>query len=263
MWHSEGYVVMSNLVDDVFDEAHRAMSTFFPPEHKGTPDFGGVSFPSCTALDKITLHPNILSFARRCLGDIMLTQSEAWCKGELGENADQRMHMDFGNHCFTKPAPWPTPEVIACIVYFDDTRETGGATALVPYQPDLYPPDAWTRMPGINYPFANNRYEAEKLMGVHKAFRQRLYDAEIKIQAKPGDVLFYRHDLWHRGTPVKPGKTRRVMNIAFKKTEAHHIYTWCQGFARKNYYGHVEAVIRELNDSQRSALGIPMGRCRL
>jgi len=265
MWHTRGYMLVSNLLDDVWDEAEYAMREYFPSDHPGTLDFGGISFPTCSALDKITLHKNILKVARECIGqDIMLVQSEAWCKGELGENSDQRMHMDFGNNSFTSPT-WSNPEAVAAIVYFDDTRETGGATSVVPYTPTLYPFDAWKRMPGIDLPFANNRVVAEYLMDVHGhgAFRRRLYDAEVNVRAKRGDVLFYRHDLWHRGTPVYPGRTRRVMNLVFKKTECHHIYNWGHGFARGNYRGHVESVVRALSDDQRTVLGIPKGRCRL
>lgn len=257
-WRTRGYVLVSHLLDDVWENAEHAMRALFPPDCHGT-QFGGKPFPTCTALDDVTLHPNILAFARHCLGDclgdVLLTQSEAWCKTTP---TDQRMHMDFGNHSFTRP---PTqPECVAAIVYFDDVQHTGGATAVVPFSTQHYPKDAWTRMPGIGTPFANDRAAAE--VG-QDPFRQALYDAEIHIQAKKGDVLFYRHDVWHRGTPVFQGKSRRVLNLVFKTPDAHHIYTWSQGFARNNYHGRVERMVRALTDDQRRALGIPKGRCRL
>lgn len=251
-----GFALVSNLLEDVWDEAERAMRELFPQNARGT-QFGGVPFPTCTALDQVTLHPNILAFARQILGqDVLLTQSEAWCKDDAG--ADQRMHMDFGNHSFTRPSE--EPEALAAIVYFDDVRETGGATAVVPFSPAHYPADAWKRMPGVGMPFANERTRAE--VG-QDPFRLALYDAEVHVQAKKGDVLFYRHDVWHRGTPVHPGKTRRVLNLVFKKPECHHIYQWGPGYARGNYHGKVEATVRALSDDQRRALGIPKGRCRL
>ena len=50
-------------------------------------------------------------------------------------------------------------------------------------------------------------------------FRQQLYDRELKLSPDCGDILFYRLDLWHRGTPVKNGKVRFVMNLLWKKKE--------------------------------------------
>ena len=251
-----GFVLVSNLLEDVWQDAEAAMRALFPPDSPGT-DFGGVHFPTCTALDQVTLHPNILSFARRYLNsEVLLTQSEAWCKTESG--LDQRMHMDFGNHSFTRPCA--EPEALAAIVYFDNVEETGGATAVVPFSAAHYPSDAWRRMPGIGLPFANDRTEAE--VG-QDPFRLSLYDAEQRVSAKKGDVLFYRHDVWHRGTPVFPGKTRCVLNLVFKKPDCHHIYNWGEGYARGNYRGRVESVVRGLTDDQRLALGIPKGRCRL
>lgn len=105
-----GFALVSNLLEDVWDVsldkascAERAMRNLFPPDARGT-QFGGVPFPTCTALDQVTLHPNILAFARQILGqDILLTQSEAWCKDDAG--ADQR--IDFGNHSFTRPSEEP------------------------------------------------------------------------------------------------------------------------------------------------------------
>ena len=40
-------------------------------------------------------------------------------------------------------------------------------------------------------------------------FRQKLYNREIFADTNVGDILFYRLDTWHRGTPVKKGKVRR------------------------------------------------------
>ena len=113
-----GFVLVSNLLEDVWQDAEAAMRALFPPDSPGM-DFGGVPFPTYTALDQVTLHPNILSFARRYLNsDVLLTQSEAWCKSDRG--VDQR--RDFGNHSFVRPSS--EPDALAAIVYFDNVEET-------------------------------------------------------------------------------------------------------------------------------------------
>lgn len=37
-------------------------------------------------------------------------------------------------------------------------------------------------------------------------FRQKLYENEKTPKFSKGTVLIYRHDIWHRGSPVKEGK---------------------------------------------------------
>ena len=44
-----------------------------------------------------------------------------------------------------------------------------------------------------------------------------LYPREVVARYQFGSVLFYRHDTWHRGRPVKPGARRLVQNITFTK----------------------------------------------
>ena len=36
-------------------------------------------------------------------------------------------------------------------------------------------------------------------------FRAALYEREARVAYRPGDVLLYRHDTWHRGTPFEAG----------------------------------------------------------
>jgi hypothetical protein len=67
------------------------------------------------------------------------------------------------------------------------------------------------------------------------AFRSKLYDREQRTSFKPGTVLFYRLDTWHRGTPVKEGKQRIVHNLVFKKCGCDWINSWNTGAARYMY----------------------------
>ena len=66
---------------------------------------------------------------------------------------------------------------------------------------------------------------------------------------KKGDVLWYRHDVWHRGTPVKKGCVRYVINLAYAKPNA-PINVWNSGFTQKMYYGWLEDYISSLNNYQ-------------
>lgn len=258
-WHTKGYVAARVIEDRITTTCSQYM-TYNPSMYKDFGSKGKYEFPSLTCLDAITMDENLIKTVQQLLeDDIILCQSDAWTKWSDGPNADQRMHMDYGNNTFLHPR-WDTPEAVAAIVYLSDTRVTGGQTALVPYRPELYRPP-FVQMPGMGgYDFYNNREEAEKYMGKYKKakVRKKLYDHEIRIDAGVGDILFYRLDLWHRGTPVMHGHRRHVMNLMWKKRHCMWINQWNPGWTKKMYGGMLEKLFVALSPLQRSTLGIPM-----
>ena len=265
-WLENGYIIVRGALD--VSEASDELKDLV--EGSGTDfihDFGngGVAeFPCSPALDQVTVHPKLLWIVRECLAtqDILLTQSVAWAKhGGVGSNSDQRMHMDFGNHYWGIPPK--DPNMIAAIVYYSDTNETGGATALVPRNgnEDLYC-DGFRHMPGIGgIPFENDRKSAElmisKVSPDSAALRQQCYEREIVPTFKPGDVLFYRMDTWHRGTPVNDGQVRYVHSLCWSKSNANGIERWNPSPTRSMYSGDFERFISQLKPDQLSSIGFP------
>ena len=275
-WRTQGYVIVSNLIEKpLLDKCMDFLNYKYPSPDKACKGFGSdggeLEFPSGEFIDWITVHPNIIGGVRELLGhkDILLLQSDAWGKTGSSEktamsNQDQRMHMDYGNNTFLHPSDWHDPEAVANIVYLSDIKDTGGGTSVVPRLGDndpLYLPP-YINMPGQHgYAFYNDRATAEEYMasvggGVGK-FRRKLYEREIITQPKAGDVLFYRLDIWHRGTPVKVGKVRNVMNLLWKKRKCHWINAWNPGWPRNMYYGVVEELFTAMSPDQRTVLGIP------
>ena len=97
-------------------------------------------------------------------------------------------------------------------------------------------------MPGYqDLKFYNDKSHAEEYFKENHPdiyeFRQKLYQRETITQADKGDVLFYRYDIWHRGTPVNPGQTRFVVNMLWKKKECTWINVWNPGWTKKMYDG--------------------------
>jgi hypothetical protein len=54
-------------------------------------------------------------------------------------NANQRMHCDYPNHSLVMPPSWHSPEVVSIIVYYDESEDTGGQTAVVPREGERDP----------------------------------------------------------------------------------------------------------------------------
>lgn len=231
------------------------------------------------ALDDLVLNEELIKIAQTLLStdDISLTQADAWCKYGSGHgqgsgfggdeslgNKDQRIHMDYGNHTFLCPNTWDEPEVLSAILYYDDSEICSGGTAIVPR---TGPSDEAYKMPYINMPgqagmeFANQKYVAEAIVKNKNPemyeFRQKLYEREVKVNFKKGSLLLYRHDVWHRGTEVNEGTSRRVHNFVWKRLDCPWVHTWNQAFTYWNYYGIVEDIIVRSSPLQRSLIGFP------
>jgi hypothetical protein len=241
-------------------------------------DFGSADrqfeFPTrVKVLDNLVLNEQLIQAVQQLLDtpDIRLLQADLWSKvgaatndHDAQSNTDQRMHMDYGNNTVLHP-DWHQPEAVAAIIYFDDSEHTAGGTAYVPRQGDadpVYQPP-FVHMPGqAGKPFFNDRRTVEQWFEEHDGaafdLRKTLYEREQQVSFKPGTILFYRHDIWHRGTPVLPGKLRRVQNLGWRRADARGWSNWNEGWARQSYYGDVESIIGRATPLQRSLLDFPM-----
>lgn len=120
-------------------------------------------------------------------------------------------------------------------------------------------------MPGFGtIPWKNDRSTVEQYLRDNypevAEFREKLYAREVSVTFTPGTVLLYRHDIWHRGTPLIPGGVRYVMNLVFKKPNCDWLNNWNKGTAYSMYgrEQYVEKLIAQLTVEQRNCLGIPL-----
>ncbi len=270
-WKSKGWVIIRNFVD--VENCIKDMQKHYPIDAKNpVQDFGSdgtTNFPcNYNSINEMSANINLIKAVKQLLNtqEILLTQSVAWAKycvkpKDSSSNHDQRIHMDYGNNYWTHPPKWKDVNMVAAIVYYSDTKETGGATALVSRNGDDDEIYKWPymHMPGIaGKPFFNDKTAAEASMNsFDRKLREKCYQREISPTLNKGDVLFYRMDLWHRGTPIKKNKVRYVHNLAWKKKNAEGICIWNKGWTQKMYYGWLEKFISNLTDEQRTTLGFP------
>lgn len=285
-WREEGYL----LIDGIFNQetvaqALQDLQTIQKDRGEGLELGDGLlEFPTgYTGLDGIPLCEKLISAAKELLNEpeVRLVQAETWKKTGVSSdnhdkysNQDQRIHMDYPNHTLLHPPNWYQPEAVACIVYMSQVEDAGGATRVVPRVPsdasadgeedDLY---RWpyTNMPGFGaLPWINDRKSAEAHIAevdpaMHQ-FREAVYAREREIYYRPGTVLLYRYDLWHRGTPLKPSGVRFVQNLVYKRPRCDWLNHWNQGAAKSMYRSdqYVEKLIARSSVTQRNCLGIPL-----
>ncbi len=284
-WRDRGFTFVSGLLPrELVAELARDAAGHYPQpgseEANGIADFGSggaLTFPSPVAsLNRVTLHENLLAAIAALLGtsmtDIRLTQSDLWpkygrtSKTGIQDNSDQRIHVDYPNHTIAHPSPWHRPDAVELILYLSDWEETGGSTAVVPRQGKDDPAYRWPIVdsPGIgDLDYVNDRPSAESYFAEQRPelanWRQSLYAREQHTQFRAGDIIFYRHDTWHRGTPMNPGALRLVHNMTFRRAEAEWISTLHTGWAwqayRRNKF--LERLVAGSTLAQRAVMGFP------
>jgi len=284
-WQESGFTFVSGLVpDDLIIKLQQAATSIYPAPgsdkarqiaHFGSD--GRLTFPSqVECLNQVTLHESLLEAVAQLLetlpSDLRLTQSDLWPKygrdTRLGiqDNSDQRIHIDYPNHTLAHPTPWHRPEAVEMILYLSDVQETGGATAVVPRQGEEDPAYRWPIVdsPGIgDLRYINDRSAAEEYFSESRpelsTWRQSLYQREKYARFKPGDLLMYRHDTWHRGTPMRTSSLRLVQNITYRKSASEWISTLHTGWAWQAYRDNkfLERLIACSSLNQRAVMGFP------
>lgn len=274
-WREKGYAVDDRPLGRVAADVRRQLGAHFEGRAP-TNDWGhdpDLHFPTprLPALNALAVLPTLIATAQRLLRTdrVRLIQCVAWPKfgdnpcADASSNASQRMHMDYGNNSFVHPPPWDRPNVASAIVYLDDCNVTGGGTAVVPRRAATDPAYEYPylNMPGLGpFEFKNDRDAAERYMRLANPrgwrLRQELYRREIQLAPKAGSVLWYRHDVWHRGTPVKRGHVRFVVNMAWAK-EGAPVCVWNPGFAQQMYSRFMRDFLKTLDGAQLASLGFP------
>ncbi len=282
-WSERGATLVAGLVprDLVAAERAAALDAFGPADPDAPGDFGsagGFVFPSeCDAFNALTLHPRLLAAVAQLLRvrvrHLRLTQSDLWVKhgrtrrtDDPFDNDDQRIHVDYPNHTLVHPPAWDAPEAVEVIVYADSVADCDGATHVV-LRDGVDDPAYATPIvanPGVGaLEWLNARDAAEarlaEIAPPIAEFRARLYEREHRVACAPADVLLYRHDTWHRGTPVRPGSTRVAHNLTFRRADAEWVSTLHPGWSWAMYRRSrvMERLIASASVDQRCVLGFP------
>ena len=286
-WRQRGFalvdgVLPESLLERLIADARAEFPAPGTPEAASVTGFGSRGhfvFPArSAAANEVTLHPRLLGAVAELLGvdlaGLRLTQSDLWPKYGRAErvagewdNQDQRMHVDYPNHTLTHPPRWNAPEAVELILYLNDVDACGGATAVVPREGPDDPAYPWPiiQSPGIGaLPYRNDRDSAERHLEdeapeIARFRATHLYPREVRARYRAGTVLFYRHDTWHRGTPLREGSLRLVHNMTFRKAGHDWISTLHTGWAWSMYHPSktMEKLIAEADPAQRCVLGFP------
>jgi hypothetical protein len=228
----------------------------------------GIEIAADAALNHMTIHPRPLAVVAQLMNvdemDIRLSQSHIIAKlgakidrpgdpnhGEM--SGDQEIHVDYGNNTLMVPPNTKSPEAIACLCYYSDVDECGGATHFARALPGELTSYRSAQFNPPNFVAATADDRSDNGQGPRSSENiSRLYETEKPVYYKPGTCILYGLNAWHRGTPAALGKIRYTHNHVWRHRNAEWV-NW-QSLAPK-LAGMSTRYLEQLSVLQRTVLG--------
>ena len=255
-YRRHGYAIVENFLTPAeLDAARAELTEILPgwvefcddPSHGKPKDWNAPFVPgrgyrrfpyAGTALNAITLHPELRRFAAEMIGhdDLFCEQSHlnVKCKGHHADR-DQVMHCDFGNHTLAYPPRDPAYWQTAYLVYYTDVDADHAPTAVC----------SWRHYPErIRWPAHYTREE-----------RPAIYDNEVTVTVPAGSLLAYSMRTFHRGTPFRADAGRIGQFITY----APAAWKWLgiMGWSAEAIRPEFRAWIEQASPEERCAFGFP------
>ena len=222
------------------------------------------------ALNHMTIHRNALKAVAQVMGvtpmELRLSQSHVIAKygrevpdphdpSKTIMAEDQDIHVDYGNNTLVVPPHTSRPDGIACLCYYSEVDECGGATHFAlptPGELTSYSPEQFN---APNFVFGTRNGSAATDQGPRsEANTRRLYAEEKPICYAPGTCIIYGLNAWHRGTPVNPDQIRYTHHHVWRHREAEWV-NWQSLAPRMSAMPSL--YLSGLSVLQRTVLGFP------
>lgn len=229
--------------------ASRSSAPQLPVDIPGMPgqfrpdQFGHIDtlpYDGSTALNLISLHPALISFAKALLGvpTVYLYQSHTWAKFTGETDYEQPFHCDFGNHTLLVPSDEPALRTVDFIFYISDVTDEDGALHYVTKQDA-----AQVLGPG-------------RLAAEDPDRQQALQRLQCSAAGPAGTLVAHGIDTFHRGTNLtRDGGYRYTMTVGYKAAGNDMIgYNVWQQSSERDW----RRVLNHATPEQLECLGIPM-----
>ncbi|MBC8105576.1 MAG: phytanoyl-CoA dioxygenase family protein [Anaerolineae bacterium] len=247
-----GYTIVPNFLSaDELRAATENMLQYFPtadelfasPQRYGfiydDPEHLQIEFPFAgDALNDISTHAEIISFAQRTLGteDIALSQAAIWAKYAGTGDFDQGLHLDYQGNTLVVPRDDGAFRQINMILYYTDVPEELVPTYVVPQDKTRDLPLWPTHRP--------------------KKKNAALYENERPVLANAGDLLIFSMRTWHRASDMTATRGHRFSHH-FVYRSAQHNFQGYHLWSRMGENADLERFIARSTPKQREVLGFP------
>jgi hypothetical protein len=232
----DGFVLFRGLLDE---DARRAGETAL---RRAVGDASGaVAFPfDDDALNEIALSPAVLgAIASLGLPGLPTVRASTAVLKTGGAVAyEQPLHLENKEYSLVVPADAADLHGVVAMVYLTGAdRDDLGPTAAVPL-PATAHLDVGT-VPYVERPGGGE------------------YEAEQKVHARAGDVLFFGYNTYHRGTELGPGTERLSMQVSYSLRSEPESTVNTPGSMSFAAWTRLNELIPRLGWEQLSCLGFP------
>lgn len=178
-------------------------------------------YPNAPTLNRLFVHPAIVSFAEAALEtqDLRIYQARVWSKYGDHTSYEQPLHLD-ANHSLLPIRQGPGWGHLECFLYLHDVGDDSGAPRAVP-----------TAAAGCNgLGVGDGLGGAGTSTGpLERGDAPRLYEHEVSAAGPAGSLFAYRSDVWHRGVDIPEGTERHVVAVSFRPAQVPWISFDAQG----------------------------------
>lgn len=209
-WRTHGYAVVRVLDDKELDAAIDNIHRYLPSWEEFERDrrrydnltpYRGFPFLD-DALNSVSMHPELLSFAERVLGTTRIILGHSVLIGKYAGTRDyeQSLHTDYQNNTLAYPRPDTQVFDLPVITYYTDVTVELGPTYLVPQD--------YTR----DRLLVPSHYSREEDPG--------LYEQELPVTVPAGSTLIYSMNTFHRGSAMKATEGHRYSHhVTFTRAD--------------------------------------------
>ena len=249
---TRGYAIVPNfLTPEELQRAAQNVARYFPsdeerlatPERYGSiledPEHLQIEFPFAgDALNDISTHPELISFAERMLEtrEVMLSQAAIWAKYAGTGDFEQGLHLDYQGNTLVVPRDDGAFRQINMILYYSDVNTDLGPTYVVPHDKTAHLP----------------------LWPTHRTRKKdpQLYKDERPILAQPGTLFIFSMKTWHRASAITAESGARFSHHFIWRGAAYNFagfHLWSQLGENPD----LQHFIARATPRQREVLGFP------
>jgi ectoine hydroxylase-related dioxygenase (phytanoyl-CoA dioxygenase family) len=190
------------------------------------------------ALNRVSTHPEIISFVERTLGtpNVLLSQAAFWAKYAGTGDFEQALHLDYEGNTLVVPRDDGSYRQVNMILYYTDVGEEMGPTCVVPAE--------LTQDEQIWPPFRPKKKHAD------------LYKREIPIVVKAGALLIFSMRTFHRASEITADFGARFSHHMVWRG-AEHVFQGYHQWSQLGEKAELKRFIERATPRQREVLGFP------
>lgn len=253
-WRRDGVVVLPGCLEGPdLESAKAGLTSIYPTaeDYHADPlsqrnhvyigdEYGGIiPFPFPTvALCNLAVHDKVIALVEAAFGtkDIRIYASELWAKYSGATTYEQEHHRDYLNHSPLAPSSDIKWRGLEMFIWLSDVTEDLGPTHLVPLA-------GTSGLPALPHVVRRSEHPA-------------LYEQEVSGAGRPGTIVVYSTDTFHRANELTaPGCARFSIHASYRHAE--NTWTSRHSWGEQSFHPDWQPFVEQATVRQLVLFGFP------